>query len=279
MKGFCVTDSYKIKLQVSKCPLSWQLCMTVCFHVKRMCNSSAVGASTVQTVSALSIFPFYLQIRYIISFPFVTMLSFQKYQNCQHFMSGRLVFFLPLSLTENNQKKPKLWMSLWRKGSVSLKNTLHEGFKRITLQQWNPLETPPFFPVVTLSLPHLGSWNCRWRKTHYGSIVYSFLFLMGQSSYFQCNVMVLFLGFGFFFWSTCAKNNILPVSFCFYFKKRENRNPTAQALFCTQCLPLGRKQAVSKKEVSGLSSTFYKQIILCSSGSINCDLEVFPTTG
>lgn len=36
---------------------------------------------------------------------------------------------------------------------------------------------------------------------------------------------------------------------------------------------------VSQNEVSGLPSTFYKHITLCSSGCINCDLEVFPATG
>lgn len=36
---------------------------------------------------------------------------------------------------------------------------------------------------------------------------------------------------------------------------------------------------MSQKEVSGLPGTFYKHIILCSSGSISCDLEMFPATG
>lgn len=36
---------------------------------------------------------------------------------------------------------------------------------------------------------------------------------------------------------------------------------------------------MSQKEVSGLPSTFDKHITLCSSGCINCDLEVFPAMG
>lgn len=157
--------------------------MTVCFHVikNRVCSSSAVEAGTVQTMSALSVCFFPSICRFTALFP-SSLLRFpsKTCQNCQHFGSGMLVFFLPLP--PKAAKKAKLWM-LWRKGSVSLKRTwtLHEGFERITVKQWNPLEMPPFFPLVTLSLPHLGSWNYRWRKTCYGAIVYHFFFLMGQS--------------------------------------------------------------------------------------------------
>lgn len=60
MKGFYITDPYKTKLQVCMYLLflSWQLFVTVCFHVvkDRVCNSSAVGAGAVQTVSALCLF-------------------------------------------------------------------------------------------------------------------------------------------------------------------------------------------------------------------------------
>lgn len=60
VKGFCIIDPYKTKLQVCMCLLflSWQLCVTVCFHVikNRVYNSSAVGAGAVQTMSALCLF-------------------------------------------------------------------------------------------------------------------------------------------------------------------------------------------------------------------------------
>lgn len=193
MKGFYVTDSCKIKLQVCKCPLSlsWWLCMTVCFHVNRVCNSSAVGAGTVQTVSTLC-FSFLSADSLHYFLPFHNCACLPKCVKTASISSLGCLFSFSLFPSPKTTKKPKLWMLLWRKGSVSLKNTLtlHEGFKRITLKQWNPLETLSFFPVVTLSLPHLGSWNCRWRKTH-GAIVYSF-FLMGQSIYFQCNVIFFF---------------------------------------------------------------------------------------
>lgn len=112
MKGFYIADSHKIKLQVCKRPLSlsWQLCMTVCFRVNRVCNSSAIGAGTVQTMSAFSVFPFYLQIHYIyyiISFLFITVLSFQNVSKLLAFHLWDACFlspFLPLSLTQNNQK-------------------------------------------------------------------------------------------------------------------------------------------------------------------------------
>lgn len=60
MKGFYITDPCRTKLQVGMCLLflSWQLCVTLCFHVNknRVCNSSAVGAGAVQTMSALCLF-------------------------------------------------------------------------------------------------------------------------------------------------------------------------------------------------------------------------------
>lgn len=127
------------------------------------------------------------------SLPFYNCAFLPKCVKTASISSLGCLFSFSLFPSPKTTKKPKLWMLLWRKGSVSLKNTLtlHEGFKRITLKQWNPLETPPFFPVVT---PYL-TWEVETvgeEKTHYGAIVCSCFSLMGQSIYFQCNVIIFF---------------------------------------------------------------------------------------